>query len=813
MNLFLDQAEEFHKEAAFAARLSEQPENWPQEINSELFKQLPFLSDYQVDVHLDRQDPERGAAFGYADVSNKTERPEAEHQEMGMPHIRIPVIVMDRSVKPFSVFLDGERVLPLTEDRLRHFLFSPNTFDLSTATPRDQSLVEPLMPPQRSGIGMGGEYKMASAESAFFEKLNSGVTHAFGKGLQTVGKTIVKHPGKSALGAAALATAPVIAAAPRAYRESVDEVKREERGKLKKSEIGKEAFSHISKPQWEAIYNSDKIKALIERKGSKTDPEVVNAVYEMASKTYGFHPKVYNSPAKPDGQQQAPAQEQKAPPPQQKTASLLLAIAPTIRESDRESFIDKLSSDHTTIAAFQRIGFDEILVEALDNTKTASADERLAALAESIEPTVVTFQKLPGGDFLVKSANTNAFAPGPEAQGQVVSGEEAGQAIGQDTAQQMQPGQTATAVAEPVVDSDMPAPVDRTKVVEEFGQYKVQDMHGNSLVGHVFPHVLSFDDSFSPQPMAFFTNGSAYAVQDSVAGEFLGKSTNLPDDEPRGDGVFYCVRNGEAFATVPVTIGSTVSGPDGQPKCVATDAFGQEIQISHVEGLKTPMRVADNEFALPSDWKFMRVNNQTQLVPDPLQMNKSAAVMSERNSVVMFYNGGFNLEGGCGLEKISSDYRYDLDPVSAEFMLGLLGVEGGYAKAKVAECRKKGKVKLNGLRSITLLGERYAQAEKTAAALLYQVPDLRIDLTKEAAYVDDADTIDKLLALNFINPENLNTFINYIPELECCSEKLAEMLLYSYMGMKELPEGNIDRAMKNVEETVKALKTIAYAEG
>src|SRR5512140_2087671 len=121
----------FKKAAAFASRLSEQPEMWPQELTSDLFKQLPYLSDYDVNVNLDRVDDGRGFAFGYADVHNKTERPEQEHDEAGLPHIRIPVVVQERQVKPFSVFLDGEQVLPLNEERVREQLFNPATFDLS----------------------------------------------------------------------------------------------------------------------------------------------------------------------------------------------------------------------------------------------------------------------------------------------------------------------------------------------------------------------------------------------------------------------------------------------------------------------------------------------------------------------------------------------------------------------------------------------------------------------------------------------------------------------------------------------------------
>jgi len=745
MNLYLDTLPEhddgFRKMAGFATRLSETPENWPQELTSELFKQLPFLSDYDVNVNLDRVEANRGFAFGYADVANKTERPEVEHEEMGLPHIRIPIVVLERAAKPFSVFMDGEKVMPLTEERIREALFNPATFDISTNPPRDPSLVEATMPPQRSGIGMGGEYKMAaSPENELFLALENKTKKAFaGKDALKGGKA----DGKS--------------------KASFDRTELKRGAKEEKSE-------HTSRKDVAEEIASDHLTE---------DPNYYKKLQAM----------------------------------EKKSGSLLLAIAPTINESDVEAFIEKVSNDHTLQAGFKRSGISPVLVEVFDNTKRASASERLDALTDVIEPSVVTFQKLPGGDFLVKSANVHAFIE-KTAAGEVVPEQEVGQAIGQDQAQGMQPGQTATAVSQPVPEEQVePAAPSKAKPVEEFGQYKVQDAMGNSVMGHVFPTTLSWDGSFSEQPIALFTNGSAYAMQDSIVGELVGKGTNLPDDEPRGDGAFYTVDGGDAKATGPVTIGSAAAGPDGLPHLQATDSFGNPIQIVQMEGLTAPQRISDSEMAIPHTWKFMRLNNQTQLQGDSEMMGVNQEQQKQASAVTMFFNGSYNLKGGCGLEKVSRDFRYDLDPVSAEFMLGVLGVDGATAKMKVAECRRKGQVKLANLKTITTIGEKYATSTKTASALLAKMPNLRRDLIKEAAAIQDEGTVDNILSLNFINPENLSTFIGYMPNLEETAEKLAEMLLYSYLGQKELPEGAVEHAMKGLEEVITGLKSLAQAEG
>lgn len=1168
MELFLDDhpelIREFKKTAAFGARLSDDHTKWPQELNSELLKQLPYLSDYDVNVNLDRVEPQRGAAFGYADVAIKTERPEVEHAQTGIPHIRIPLVVLNGAVKPFSVFMDGSKVMPLTEERVREILFNPQTFDLSSSQPRDPSLVEALMPPQRSGIGLGGEYKMASVQSESMKRLagrasavaskvrpsagagiagatklpaprpstldiaedyhpweikekfphlydsvvlkkhgSSGelspedsfalsmlagqkvktadmagflaranpelmeraVRGAVGKGNHDAARNLVRgaYDKTKGLSHAAQHHDPLVRAASRAHQEaniSRSNVFGGAQGSVPSQEasmfaghapnskavtvpggsVGPNTYhgpmemidpglGTVAGHDMHTIVgpsggrqsltgatplNSSDFAAAGPRSGftvadrpiagpgrtgasplntSEFRPTQVDAArtrqtgnrlsdftvadsgtgvfrdgvypdtvigkipgqvtgvhgvpvdqtavgmarppvtprevtgvhgapvpHAQVSDPTGIYPRevtgVHGAPVPPrqaaptptpvaeaavpppaHPQSPPPVPPQSPPPPvgagevpsefggnvpagmsmqpyrpqsqirppqgtqaaaspqaaaaqgtvpgapqgwhpgwgtaalggaaalggygvasmqkQNSAMSLLEAIAPTIRESDAEAFVEKVANDYSIQAGFRRSGIAPTLVDVFDNTKRASAEERIDALADMVSPTVVTLHKLPGNQFLVKSANVHAFIT-KTAEGEVVPQQQVAQDIGPQAAQ-MQPGQTVTAVTQPVTNPQSPAPQaqpkkNNAKVVEEFGQYKVQDMMGNSLIGHVFPQTLAWDGNFTESPIALFTNGSAYAVQDTVAGEMVGKGTVLPDDAPRGDGCFYSVDNGNAVATAPVTIGSSSVGPDGQAKFMATDAFGNQMVLSQMEGFSAPQRISDNEYVLPKSWKFMRLNNQTQVIPDPVQMNKSASVRGSGGEATVIFNGAYNVVGGCGLEKISADLRHDLDYVSAEFLLGVLGVDGGTAKVKLSEARRRGHVKLSGLKSITLFTERYADAEKTASALMDEIPDLRRDLIKEAASMDDEGTVNNLLALNFINPENLATFVSYIPELEATSEKLSEMLMYSYLGMQELPEGAIERSMKNLEEVLSGLKSVANSQ-
>jgi hypothetical protein len=79
---------------------------------------------------------------------------------------------------------------------------------------------------------------------------------------------------------------------------------------------------------------------------------------------------------------------------------------------------------------------------------------------------------------------------------------------------------------------------------------------------------------------------------------------------------------------------------------------------------------------------------------------------------------------------------------------------------------------------------------------------------KEASAIDDADTTDKVLAMNFINPENIETFAKYLPELDQAAKKLAELLIGVRLGIGSVDEGAVERAMKGLERVIEGLKLL-----
>lgn len=144
------------KLASAISKMPDDPKRWPAHILSELLKEMPYLSQYDVDIVLDRAEPEAGAGFGYAQIRNKTlSRPQDNISTPGNI-IRVPIIIHDRRLQKFHIFETGKQTYPLNEDRVRQAMLNPAIFDTdATKVPAAASLIDQLYPPyqQRQGFG------------------------------------------------------------------------------------------------------------------------------------------------------------------------------------------------------------------------------------------------------------------------------------------------------------------------------------------------------------------------------------------------------------------------------------------------------------------------------------------------------------------------------------------------------------------------------------------------------------------------------------------------------------------------------------
>lgn len=155
-----------HKRATKTAEetaLSDNHDAWQSEIASSAYKEAPFLSEYSVNVLLDKVSPESNAAYGNLDIKNKFDAP---HLNKDDKSVRVPIIVDNKHLKPLDLLNIEGKMFPFSESRLKEALFRPEIAELSDRTPsRDRYMGNQTSPPYGGGWGgfsYSGDGKFAS---------------------------------------------------------------------------------------------------------------------------------------------------------------------------------------------------------------------------------------------------------------------------------------------------------------------------------------------------------------------------------------------------------------------------------------------------------------------------------------------------------------------------------------------------------------------------------------------------------------------------------------------------------------------------
>lgn len=157
----------FFEKQASIAKMPDDDMKWPAHVLSNLHQQLPFLSQYEVDLDLQRVEPEAGFAFGHAMLMARNDPSAATSAKNPQNMVRIPIIVADRLLQPFHTFELGGNVYPLTSDRIEEALINPAIFQ-GPANPRrsEKSLVDQMQPPYQQRQGFGRTVEDAGAKTA-----------------------------------------------------------------------------------------------------------------------------------------------------------------------------------------------------------------------------------------------------------------------------------------------------------------------------------------------------------------------------------------------------------------------------------------------------------------------------------------------------------------------------------------------------------------------------------------------------------------------------------------------------------------------
>ncbi|TAL45888.1 MAG: hypothetical protein EPN91_01305 [Salinibacterium sp.] len=151
----------------------------------------------------------------------------------------------------------------------------------------------------------------------------------------------------------------------------------------------------------------------------------------------------------------------------------------------------------------------------------------------------------------------------------------------------------------------------------------------------------------------------------------------------------------------------------------------------------------------------------------------------------------------------------------AEFLLTSWGLPLQKTAALLDNLRSRITLDVHHLRlppteSVKVATARHARAElaKVASALKAPIGDL----VKVAAVLEDAQSVDSVLSLGFVNPENIARFASAKPMLWEVSHMLAKLLLAARLGMDDIPEESVRSALEHLQRILDGLDRLKMLE-
>lgn len=231
---------------------------------------------------------------------------------------------------------------------------------------------------------------------------------------------------------------------------------------------------------------------------------------------------------------------------------------------------------------------------------------------------------------------------------------------------------------------------------------------------------------------------------------------------------------------------------------------------------------AKNIFLIPESsvivtTKFMQQLNPKDFMYPAKSLQKIYQEAEINNVKVAIGDKGYNIIGS-SLEPIMklANNCSDLTTQEAMTILKLVGVKQsqatGILKTAIDNAlTERGPVTVYGIRGDYLNDQITPKLEKKArikSLMKEYAESLRVDLIKEASVLSNPEAVDVVLSLNFINEDNLNNYIEHIPQMESMNSKLAELLVASRMGLTDMDEGALKKSIGGLSSVIRGLENL-----
>jgi hypothetical protein len=351
----------------------------------------------------------------------------------------------------------------------------------------------------------------------------------------------------------------------------------------------------------------------------------------------------------------------------------------------------------------------------------------------------------------------------------------------------------------------------RPQVIEGSGHYTVfNSVTGAAHRGWVFSGLI--DHKGNRLPISLFANEEGASTQDAIAGVYSSPTENsFPRDPVRGQGCFVTGQGGfgQHHATVPLTVkGSTSDAQSIRYNCV--DLTGEQLTVVLQRGMESIVAFPGRkELILPFSAGFISTERPAPpLVSSGEDLHKVASALLQGKLTITTVADDFSsYRVQCHqLPKLAaalSDQFLNQD--DTVYALCLAGLDPNEAYGALGKVAQTGRCEVLA-EDIGALPE--VDHSKVAGAV-QEVRGLRQNLVKEAASLPDSMTVDAVLSLDFVNSENVRTFISMIPYLEKALNKVCELIFASRLGLTEIPETAASRAARGLNDAIRGLKALA----
>jgi hypothetical protein len=367
---------------------------------------------------------------------------------------------------------------------------------------------------------------------------------------------------------------------------------------------------------------------------------------------------------------------------------------------------------------------------------------------------------------------------------------------------------------------------EKPESADELGVYSVKDKAGVTLEGVVIPQVVDF--SGKKQSYKLFISPGHSTFQSSISGVKRESTDKIKKIlEPRAarvgqTGTFVFVDDGKAIATIPVTMKAIENGGYGM---VAIKLDGTKIRIkrgygddpssnfaqtSSPDGKKDKnfldvhgmIETRPHEYIIPQRMFWVPMEGFQEVSSSASEwLQKEASQHMDMNPLTVRWTGIVYDISGAGMDKTAS---------LSERQLGLALATRGASLEKVAQivkaARASGRAKVHGLAPLRKAADIIKVAEVAQRDLEWICKSFKMDLIKCAAELEDSVTVDAMLSLNFVNPDNLAKFVSYRPVFTKVLDYLAELTLATRLGFKDISESAVIMAMGKLQEVSEGLK-------